>query len=305
MSSSTTHRFPAHGDPECRVPAGAVLGEGLLWSTAEQALYWVDILGGRLHRHLPATRRNDSWEFGEPISAVTERAGGPGLLVALRSGLAFFNPAVGLDSLQLLCHPEPQLPGNRYNDGKCDRQGRFWVGSMDFDCVAPTGSLYRVDPDGHHSVHAQGIAVVNGPTWTLDGRTLLLNDTVQGCVYAHDFEPATGTLGERRLWLRLPEADGYPDGMCTDAEGRIWLAHWGGGCVSCRDPVSAEELGRIRVPARHVSNCTFGGADLDTLFISTARFGLTAEELAVQPLAGSVFAVRTGARGLVAALFRG
>ncbi|WP_026096285.1 SMP-30/gluconolactonase/LRE family protein [Ideonella sp. B508-1] len=305
MSLSTALRFPAHEAPECRVPAEALLGEGLLWSMAEQALYWVDILGGHLHRYQPVTQRSERWSFGEPISAVTERAGGPGLLVALRSGLAFFDPALGPEALQRLCHPEPDLPGNRYNDGKCDRQGRFWVGSMDFDCVAPTGSLYRVDPDGRHSRHAQGIAVVNGPTWTLDGRTLLLNDSVQGCVYAHAFDPDTGTLGERRLWLRLPASDGCPDGMCTDAEGRIWIAHWGGGCVSCHDPDSAEELGRIHLPARQVSNCTFGGADLDTLFISTARVGLTQEQLAVQALAGSVFAVRTSARGQVASLFRG
>jgi len=297
---------PSAGPVHCAWDGAAELGEGLLWSTREQALYWVDILACRLHRLHLASGTHREWTFAENISALAERAGAPGLIVTLRRGFAVFDPVT--DSEPLYLHqPEGEPPGNRFNDGKCDAQGRFWAGSMDFACEAPTGALYRYDPDGRCTRHGLGFAVTNGPTWALDAGRLCLyvNDTVNGSTHRHHFDPATGALSNPQLWNRMAPGDGLPDGMTTDALGRVWIAHWGGACVSCHDPVTAEELGRVALPTSHVTNCTFGGPDLHTLFITTARFGLTPQQLAAEPLAGALFAVSVDAPGLPANLFGG
>ena len=279
----------------------ATLGEGLCWSAREQAIWSVDILEHRLYRDGAAHRQ---WRFDDTISAVAERASQPGLAVALRRGLALFDPADG--ALTRLDEPEPERAGNRFNDGKCDARGRFWGGTMDFACRAPTGALYCFDAAGHARRAVDlGWIVTNGPTWTLDGRTMLVNDTVQRRIVAYAFDVATGAVGASREWLALAAADGHPDGMTTDAAGRIWIAHWGGACVTCHDPASAAELARIALPTDHITNVAFGGPDMTTLFISSARFELSDAQLAAQPLAGALFAVETDARGLPANLFAG
>ncbi|HEY2256448.1 MAG TPA: SMP-30/gluconolactonase/LRE family protein [Variovorax sp.] len=293
------------GSPRCIWAAGASLGEGTTWSTREQALYWVDILARRLHRLTPASGARASWQFEEEISALAERAYAPGLIVSLRRGFALFDPAAPATPPRYLHRPDSEAPGNRFNDGKCDPQGRFWGGSMDSACVAPTGSLYRFDPDGRCSRHEQGLAVSNGPTWSLDGRTMYFNDTVEGRVHACDFDSASGTLSNKRLWLQFARGDGYPDGMTTDAAGRLWIAHWGAGCVSCHDPASAAELCRVGLPTRHITNCAFGGPALCTLYISSATMGLTAAQHNAEPLAGALFALEVASPGLPASLFRG
>lgn len=295
---------PVLGVVECVNPARARLGEGAVWSQREQSLYWVDILACRLHRYHPASITRTTWSFSEEISALAERAHAPGLIVTLRRGFALFDPATNSEP-HYLHQPEPTLPGNRFNDGKCDAQGRFWGGTMDFDCVAPTGALYRYDPDGRCTRHDEGYAVTNGPTWSADGRTLYFNDTVNGRIHAYDFDSRAGTLSNKRLWLAFAPGDGVPDGMTTDAAGRLWIAHWGGACISCHDPVSAQELCRVPLPTSHVTNCAFGGPDLRTLFITTARSGLTPEQLVAEPLAGGLFAVAVDSPGLPAGLFGG
>lgn len=296
---------PRFEELRCVVADQAALGEGALWSIREQSLYWVDILGHRLLRLQAASGQVQEWRLDQEISAIAERRSGPGLLIALRRELALLDPAVGAAAITRHAGPEPERSGNRFNDGKCDSRGRLWVGSMDFACQAPSGALYRFDPDGRWSRHEDGMVVTNGPTWTLDESTLLFNDTVKGQVWAYDFDREAGTLSGRRPWLQLAAADGVPDGMCTDALGRIWIAHWGGSCVSCHHPETAVELGRIRLPVSQVTSCTFGGPDLRTLYITSARQGLSAAQLEAEPLAGSLFAVTVDGGGRPAGTFGG
>jgi D-xylonolactonase len=298
---------PRLGEPRALWMADALLGEGLCWSPMRQAIYWVDILGGSLMRLDIANGERAAWKFDHTISAVAERAGAPGLVVSLRRGLAFFDPET--EQLQPLPEAEPDRPGNRFNDGKCDAHGRFWGCTMDFACAASTGALYRLDPspDGPHLVQAwdAGFPVVNGPAWSADGRTMWVNDTVRGIVHALDFDAAAGRVSNPRPWLRFGPADGLPDGMTTDAQGRLWIAHWGGACVTCHAPDDGRELARLAVPASNVTNVAFGGADLHTLFVSTAAGDLTPDQRAREPLAGALFAVDTDAQGLAPHRFAG
>jgi len=296
---------PLNGKLRCVWDAGATLGEGTCWSPRSQSLWWVDILARKLFRHRPADGQQSQWQFVEEISAVAERRDAPGLIVTLRRGFALFDPEVSGAAARYLHQPAEEPPGNRFNDGKCDRSGAFWGGTMDFACQVPTGAFYRYGADGQCVRHAMGFAVTNGPTWSLDQGTVYFNDTVQGCVHAADFDVTTGSFTNQREWLRFAAGDGLPDGMTTDAAGRLWIAHWGGACVSCHDPASGTELGRVKLPTDHVTNCAFGGPGLRTLFITSARSELSAAQLAAQPLAGGLFAIELGEPGLPANLFGG
>ena len=302
MSAATAPRILS--TPRVIGRVRATLGEGLCWSPRQQSLWWVDILEHRLYRDSDATGAHAEWSFDETISAVAERQGRDGLAVTLRRGLALFDPEAG--QAQRLDEPEREREGNRFNDGKCDTRGRFWGGTMDFAVKDPTGALYCFDAAGHATRAIDlGWIVTNGPTWTLDGRTMFVNDTVNRRIVAYAFDPATGAVGASREWLVLGAADGHPDGMTTDAAGRLWIAHWGGSCVTCHDPETAAELARIPLPTAHITNVAFGGPEMKTLFVSSARFELSAAQLEAQPLAGALFAVDTDATGLAANLFAG
>jgi len=287
--------------PECIWNARAELGEGPIWSVKEQALYWVDILGHRLHRY-SFLKGTQSWQFDQEISSLAEREAADGLIITQRHSFTFFNPAT--EEQRTLAQIEHDLPGNRFNDSKCDRRGRFWAGTMDFDCIKPTGSLYRLSPDGSITVMDSGYPVTNGPAWSADYRTLYHNDSVNGRVYAFDFDLDSGEISNKRVFLQFVKEDGSPDGMTTDAEGGLWIAHWGTGKLTRHDP-EGKVMHTITLPCSQVTSCAFGGPNLTTLFITSAAGGLSPQQLEREPLAGGLFAIDLNIAGVPANKFGG
>jgi sugar lactone lactonase YvrE len=268
------------------------LGEGPTWSIAEQALYWVDILGQAVHRLDPATGAHEQYAIGQPVGTVVPRAAG-GFVLALRDGLFFWEPG---GTLTLIVAPEPDKPDNRFNDGAVDRQGRFWAGTMGKG--EPVGALYRLDTD--HSLHtmATGIQISNGLGWSPDNKTLYYCDSGPRTIWQYDFDPATGAIENRRPLVVVPENAGVPDGLTVDREGFIWSARWDGWKVYRYDPTGKVER-ELNIPAARVTSVMFGGPQLDELYITTARVGFSAEQLAsAQPQAGGLFRARPGVQGL-------
>jgi len=281
--------------------ANAVLGEGPVWDPLERRLYWTDIKGRAIHRFDPATGADTRWPVTEPVGSLAVRAQG-GLVVAMRSGFHFFDPATG--ETTPIVHPEPERPQNRFNDGKTDRQGRFWAGSMHDPETEPTGSLYRLDADLACHRLVEGLVCPNALCWSPDGRTMYHADTARRTVWAWDFDPDAGAIVNRRTFLEVPAADGAPDGATVDAEGFVWLAHWGGWRLTRLDPAGRVQR-VVRLPVQQPTCPAFGGPDLDVLYVTSASITLTAEARARQPWAGGILALDPGVRGLPEARFRG
>lgn len=288
--------------PECIWQAQATLGEGPIWSVKKQALYWVDILDRRLHRYTPFSDERRTWKFDEEVSSLAERKEVDSLILTTRHGFAFFDPVT--EKLEHIIEPESHLPNNRFNDGKCDALGRYWAGSVEYGCTEPVGSLYRLTPDLHCEKMDCNYAVTNGPTWSSDWKTMYFNDSHLGHVYAFDFDLESGMISNKRLFLAFDPEDGSPDGMTTDSEGCLWIAHWGPGKVTRRD-TQGKVMQTIAFPCNHVSSCTFGGPEFKTLYVTSARVGLSEDELQRQPLAGSLFAVALDVAGVPANRFAG
>lgn len=272
-----------------------LIGESPVWSGREQVLYRVDVEGRSVHRFDPSTGTSQSWPLPEPIGSIGLRAAG-GLVGATRSGFVFIDTLTG--SVDPIADPERDIPGNRFNDGKVDRLGRFFAGTKNIaNTTAPTGTLYRLDADRSvHAVH-RGISCTNGIAWSPDDRVMYLCDTWLRRILAFDYDRATGSATSPRLFAELDGAEGYPDGLTVDAEGTLWNAHYDGARITRYDP-DGRVMTVVPMPVRHVTSLTFGGADLQTLYVTTARARLSAEALAAQPDAGSVFAFEPGVSGL-------
>jgi sugar lactone lactonase YvrE len=289
----------------CLHAGGNLLGEGPVWH--EGRLYWVDILGRAVHALQVdgdgggAAVAHQRWPMPEPIGFFVPTTAGD-FIVGLKRGLA----RLDLASLRLtdLGTPEPGQAGNRFNDGKCDDAGRLWAGTMHEGARDATGWLYCYTPGEGFRAADGPYPVTNGPAIAPDGVTLYHTDSNDRTIYAFDLTEAGG-LARKRIFVRLPREDGYPDGMTVDAAGDVWVARFGGWGID-RYRADGSRAERIALPVANATSCAFGGPRHDRLFVTTARAGLDAAALARQPLAGGLFEIDTpGARGQPARLFRG
>ena len=287
--------------------APSLLGESPLWHPDEQVLYWVDIPGRQLHRCDPRTGRHHAWQVASEPACIAPLLGG-GLLMAMRDGLWRFDTASGERSC--VAAPPYDPAGQRFNDGKADAQGRFWVGTLD-DARQPLAALYCL-AGGVLQRMADGITVSNGLAFSPDGRTLLWADTKAHRIQAFDLDASDGSLSRQRLFAQFPPRDpaaplssygGRPDGAAMDSEGACWVAMFEGQRLLRLAP-DGRQLAELPLPVRCPTMPCFGGPDLKTLYITTAREKRPPDELAAQPLAGCVLQCRVDVPGLPAHLAR-
>ncbi len=280
---------------EVPLPIRCELGEGPLWDVRKRCILWVDILSGRIHEYDPVAGTHRTLETDALIGAIALNKDGD-LLAALDTRIAWINRASGAQ--RTVCRlAESEIP-LRFNDGKCGPGGRFWAGTMPLSEDKPAGSLYRLGEDGRCRSQLEGVTISNGLAWDQAGTTLYYIDTPTRAVQAFDFEPGSGRLENRRIAFRIPESEGFPDGMTIDTEDKLWIAHWGGWQVARWDPQTGQKLLGLRLPAANITSCTFGGAGLTDLYVTSARKGLGPAALGEQPLAGALFVFPdTGYRG--------
>jgi len=289
----------------CVVDANAVLGEGTIWDPAARVLWWIDIWGKLIHRFDPATGRDDTWTSPEFLGCIGLRARG-GLVVTLVSGFYFFDPATG--RFQPIVDPEADIAITRFNDGKTDRQGRFWSGSM-FEApgqpVQFAGSLWRLDADLTPHRMIGGIGCCNGLAWSPDSRTMYFSDSHTTIVRAYDFDPATGDVANERVFVDVADTGGIVDGATVDAEGCYWATLPVTSKVNRYDP-DGRLMQTITLPTDLPTCCEFGGPDLDILYVTSAVLNRPAEHFAGQRHPGGLFAVTgLGVKGLPLPPFQG
>ena len=282
--------------PRCIAPVGALLGEGPLWLARENAIYFVDIKGQRLHRVALDDESRTSWETPEPICWLIPRASGEGFIAGFKSGFAELSLAPF--TVTPIGAPEPERPTNRLNDAKADAHGRIWAGSMDDEEKRKSGALYRLDPDRTWRRMDDGYGVANGPTFSPRGDVLYHTDSAARLIYQFDLAP-DGALSNKRVFVKFEDDWGYPDGMTTDAEGGVWIAHWDGARVSRFAPDGKLDRA-IRLPMSRPTSCVFAGNDLRRMFVTSARLGREGE-----PLAGALFEIDPGIAGAPAHAFSG
>ena len=279
-------------------------GESPVWHAAEQALYWVDIPARQLHRLDPGSGAHSSWTGEEMLACIAPRAGHPGQWIAgMESGIfAIATRPDGTLAHTLLASAAHSMHGMRFNDGRCDRQGRFWAGTMHMDMAAahPVGRVYRYQRDVNAEVALRlqfdDMVVPNGLAFSPDGRTMYLSDShpqVQK-VWAFDYDVADGTPHDRRLFVDMTALPGRPDGAAIDADGCYWICGNDAGLVHRFTPDGRLDRS-LAVPVKKPAMCAFGGPLLDTLYVTSIRPG---GDLSDQPLAGGVFALRPGVTGV-------
>jgi sugar lactone lactonase YvrE len=282
--------------------AQADLAEGPHWDARRQVLWWVDIERGHIHSFDPVRSTDRHLDIGHPVGAVVCRENG-GLLVASQYGIATCDPETG--AVQVLHHPEADQPGNRFNDGKCDPDGRFWAGTMEIAEQLSTGSLYSLDKSVGMRKHFSGIGVSNGLAWSADSRRMYYVDSKIRTVDCFDFDRGDGSISNRRVVFEVPTELQFADGMAIDADDNLWVAFWGGWCVAQVDPRQGKILTKVELPASNVTSCCFGGPTLEELYITTAKQGLTDAQRAEQSQAGDLFMVRPGVVGTASVPFKG
>ncbi len=275
----------------------AVTGEGAVWDFRSARLMWVDIPAGELHEFDPSTGTDTTTLIGQTVGAVGLRASG-GHVLAVRDGFAAFDRG----RFSILAPVEQDRADMRMNDGKVDPAGRFWAGTMALDSRSGAGSLYRLDAAHRVERMLAGLSISNGMDWT-DSQMYFI-DSLAGGIDAFDFERSRGAIANRRRIVEIPPALGVADGMTLDADGMLWVAIWDGSVVRRYRPDGRLDA-QVRLPVSQPTSCAFGDADLRTLYITSARDELTAEEAAAEPHAGALFACRPGVGGRRAGEYAG
>jgi sugar lactone lactonase YvrE len=284
---------------ECVVNHRELLGECPLWEERTQRLWWVDILAPALKQLDPASGTVKQNPLPEAMGSFAFREAG-GLLAAMKSGIYLMDASYSL--VQPLAAPEADLPGNRFNDGRCDRDGRFWSGTMMEAMREPAGALYRIGADRSCVRKRAGITVPNSLAWSPDGRTMYFADSPRRIIWAFDYDRAAGEPSNERVFATTQA--GFPDGSCVDADGCLWNAEYGGARVVRYTP--AGKVDRVlELPVKNPTCCAFGGRKLDVLYVTTAAQRLNEAQLKEQPLAGSLLAIRPGSTGLAESRYAG
>jgi L-arabinonolactonase len=276
-----------------------VLGEVPRWHPTERALYWIDAFKPAVHRLDPTGGKLQSWTPPEKLGSFAPRAGG-GLLIAGRRGLAHYHPESG--RLDRVVDPEHAGAVNILNDGRCDQRGRFWVGSMTKTMERASGRLYRLER-GRLDTLDDGIWVANGLCWSPDDRRMYFADSHVKTIFVYDFDLDAGAIGRRRVFATMGDRAGVPDGSSVDAEGFVWNAAFDGGSLVRYAPDGGIDR-IVPLPVSRPTACAFGGNDLATLYVTTARFRLAPEKLAVEAYAGGLLALDVGVKGLPEPLYR-
>lgn len=272
--------------------ARARLGESPLWDVEKQQLFWVDILNYRVHQFDPATGKDRYFDVGDVVSAI-QKADSDRLLLALSNSLAFLDLQTGeVTPIQQIEFP---YPDTRFNDGKCDSQGRFWIGSISESPGQAT--LYRYDPDGKFHIMETGLTISNGLGWSPDRSTFYLTDSAQHKIYAYNFEVESGKISDRRVLIDLSSEGVEPDGLAIDSQGNIWSALWNGWCVACFNS-AGEEILRLKMPVQRPTSVSFGGENLTDLYITSASIGLSQKEIRQEIDAGDLFCLSTNYSGM-------
>ena len=280
--------------------AKASTGEGSIWNSQRNSLFWVDIEGKTLHEFLPEKKTCRHWSFDRMITTVVPETPNT-VVVALQNEVTRVNLDNGsTETISPIFDDNGKL---RTNDGKCDPEGRLWVGTMGFGAPHGQASLYCVLSDGSQTTKLIGVTISNGLVWTKDKKYMYYNDTPTGKIARYRYDAESGDITWDGIAVQMKPGEGSPDGMTIDNEDHLWVAQWGGFGVYCYDPMTGQQLAKVNVPAPNVASCAFGGANLDELYITTARSSLKPEQLKKYPLSGSLFICRPGAKGVDANRF--
>jgi sugar lactone lactonase YvrE len=290
-------------DVTCVVDCRDELGESPVWCPIDKRLYWLDIKGQTISWFTPATGEHKVVKVDEQPGSLVLREKG-GMVVAFYGGFRFFDPETG--AVETIHEVEADVPESRMNDGRCDRQGRFWAGSMDDAMTGrPLGALYRLDPDlSLHQIEPE-IIISNSIAFSPDGTTMYFADFGRDTIWAYDLDVGSGTVSNKRVFAGPKSAPGFPDGSTVDSDGYLWNARWDGWCVARFAP-DGTLVNTIEVPFQQVTCPMFGGDNLEVLYVTGAKVNLPADALAKQEQAGSVFAITgSGCRGLPEPRFKG
>lgn len=276
------------------IPSQCFLGEGPLWIAKRGCFFWVDIEKGNLHRYHLATEQLEIRHFPHRLAVVLEGKNGK-LILGLDRKLVRYDWET--QEIEELCAVEAGLTLNRFNDGKVDPQGRIWIGTLSTLFTEGAGSLYRIGADLTPEVQLKGLTISNGMAWTADMQIFYFIDTPTKKIQEFTFDPESGAIEFRRIAVEIPEGLGFPDGMCIDRDGMLWVAHYAGSGVYCWNPNTGQLLDKIELTVPHVTSCCFGGENLDVMLITTAQENLSSDELKKYPQSGDVFLVNVEVGG--------